>query len=167
MHFATSALAFVASGAAASAASVTFWTLDHATRTVYFTPSFGSSKLDSVVVSNAEKKVVHFPDNWTGNFYAVQEGQNNVPGMLGEVNFNAWNGLTYFDVSAIVNPSDHNNVKQMWPASAESPMSGCEVFPCNNAYYLPNDVQTKATKETHIITSLGSGSTGLKFAEAH
>ncbi|OAQ64652.1 DNase1 protein [Pochonia chlamydosporia 170] len=166
MHFATSALALVASAAAASAASVTFWTLDDATRTVYFTPSDGSSQLDSVTVSNAEKKVVQFPDNWIGNFYAIQDGKNNVPGMLGEVNFNAWNGLTYFDVSAIVDPKDHDNVKQMWPAKGESPMSGCEVFPCNNCYWLPDDVQTKATKEVDLITTLGSGSTGMNFAEA-
>lgn len=166
MHFATSAMALVASAAAVSAASVTFWTLDDVTRTVYFTPSSGSSQLQSVTVNNQQKTVVQFPDTWIGNFYAVQSGAANVPGMLGEVNFNAWNGLTYFDVSAIVDPSDHNNVKQMWPASGQTPMSGCETFPCNNCYWLPDDVQTKATKETDIITTLGTGSTGMNFAEA-
>jgi hypothetical protein len=84
--------------------------------------------------------------------------------MLGEVSLNSWNGLTYFDVSAIVDPSDHDNVKQMWPVKSQTPMSGCEVFPCNNAYWLPDDVQTKATSETDLMTTLGSGSTGLTFA---
>lgn len=166
MHFAASALALLASAAAVSANTVTFWTLDDVTRTVYFTPSEGSSQLDSVTVNNKEKTVVNFPQGWIGNYYAVQEGQQNVPGMLGEVNFNSWGDLTYFDVSGIVDPKDHNNVKQMWPASSQSPMSGCESFPCNNAYWLPDDIQTKATKETDLITTLGSGSTGLSFAEA-
>jgi hypothetical protein len=45
-------------------------------------------------------------------------------------------------------------------------MSGCEEFPCDNAYYLPDDVQTKTTSEDHLITTLGKGSTGINFAEA-
>jgi hypothetical protein len=164
MQFATSALALLASAAAVSAASVTFWTLDDATRTIYFTPNAGYPTVDSVTVSSQEKTTVQFPDNWIGNYYAIQDGKSNVPGMLGEVSFNSWNGLTYFDVSAIVDPSDHDNVKQMWPVKSQTPMSGCEVFPCNNAYWLPDDVQTKATSETDLMTTLGSGSTGLTFA---
>ncbi|TWU72281.1 hypothetical protein ED733_002995 [Metarhizium rileyi] len=164
MHFATSALALVASAAAASAASVTLWTLDSVTRTIYFTPNPGFSQLPSVTVSNKEKKVIHFPDTWIGNFYAVKQGAKNIPGMLGEVNFGGWGGKTYFDVSGIVDPKDHDNVKQMWPVKSQSPMSGCEVFPCNNAYWLPDDTQTKVTEETDIITTLGSGSTGLRFS---
>lgn len=163
MQFATSVLALVASAAVSSAASVTFWTLDNAERTIYFTPHPGSANLDSVVVSAAENKVVTFPDNWGGNYYAVAAGEANVPGMLGEVLFGGWNGLTYFDVSAIVTPGDHNNVKQMWPAGSKTPMSGCEVFPCNNAYYLPDDVQTKVTHEVDLWQSLGSGTTGMTF----
>jgi len=68
-------------------------------------------------------------------------------------------------VSAIVDANDHGNVKQMWPKSSQSPMSGCVVFPCNNAYYLPDDVQTKVTTERHLISTLGSGSTGISFSE--
>lgn len=168
MQFATSALALLASAAAASASSVTFWTLDDITRTVYFTPSEGFQQVAPVTVSKKEKTKVTFPTaKWKGNYYAVQKGKENKPGMLGEVNFHDWNDMTYFDVSAIVDPKDHNNVKQMWPASSQQPMSGCEVFPCNNAYWLPDDVQTKVTKESDLITTLGSGSTGLKFAQAH
>ncbi|KAJ6438447.1 DNase1 protein [Purpureocillium lavendulum] len=167
MHFAASALALAATAAVANAASVTFWTLDDKTRTIKFTcnEGSGSAPIESVTVSNAEKKVVQFPDQWVGNFYAVQEGANDIPGMLGEINFGSWGGMTYFDVSAIVDPKDHDNVKQMWPASSQSPMSGCEVFPCNNAYYLPDDIQTKTTMENDLITTLGSGSTGLNFAQ--
>lgn len=157
-------MALVASAAAVSAGTVTFWTLDNVQRTIYFTGNPGSANIASVVVNNKENTTVQFPEPWVGNFYAVQDGQANNPGMLGEVNFSGWNGLTYFDVSAIVDPNDQDNVKQMWPKSSQQPMSGCEVFPCNNAYWLPDDIQTKTTTESDIITTLGSGSTGLTFA---
>jgi len=167
MHFAASALALAATAAVANAAGVTFWTLDDKTRMIYFTPNAGNGykEIEPIKVSNAEKTRVEFPDEWIGNAYAVQEGADNVPGMLAEFNFGGWNGQTYFDVSAIVDPKDHNNVKQMWPAKSQQPMSGCEVFPCDNAYWLPDDVQTKVTSETELITTLGSGSTGLNFAK--
>lgn len=167
MHFTASVLALVGSAALASAANkVTFWTLDDTKRTIYFTANDNQHFLDEVTVDSSEKTTVEFPDGFVGNFYAVAEGEENIPGMLGEVMFGGGYGLTYFDVSAIVDANDKNGVKQMYPAESKSPMSGCEVFPCNNAYYLPDDVQTKTTSETHIITTLGEGSTGLKFAEA-
>lgn len=75
--------------------------------------------------------------------------------MLGEVCFNSWGGISFFDVSAIVNPNDKNNVKQLWPASAATPVSGCTTFPCNDAYYLPDDIQTKGTNEDDLVCTLG------------
>ncbi|KAM0254361.1 hypothetical protein ACHAQJ_006893 [Trichoderma viride] len=166
MRFATSVATFIASAALSSAASVTFWTLDDAQRTIYFTCNPGSSDIDSVTVSSQQNTTVNFPDTWQGNFYAVQEGANNVPGMLGEVNFGSWHGLTYFDVSAIVDPNDKDNVKQLFPAESHEPMSGCDNFPCNNAYYLPDDVQTKATQESDLICTLGSGAVSYSFTES-
>ncbi|KAF4120460.1 hypothetical protein GMORB2_2898 [Geosmithia morbida] len=161
MFFSKALLALAGSVALASANQVTFWTLDNVTRTVYFTSNENSFPVDSVTVDGSENKTVSLPDNFVGNFYAVQQGKQNVPGMLGEVRFSGEFGLTYFDVSAIVDPNDKDNVKQMFPASSQSPTSGCEVFPCNNAYYLPDDVQTKSTDENHLITTLGTGSVGL------
>lgn len=163
MHFATSFMALVASAAVASAGTVTFWTLDDVERTIHFTPNPGSADIDSVTVSSKENKTVEFPEPYVGNFYSVEKGKDNTPGMLGEVNFSGWLGLVYFDVSAIVDPSDHNNVKQMWPAESKSPMSGCETFPCDNCYWLPDDVQTKVTHESDLWTTLGSGQTGMSF----
>jgi hypothetical protein len=158
MHFATSFFGLVASAAAVSAASVTFKTLDDVTRKIIFTPSPGSPEIESVTVSNADDTVVKFPDHYEGNFFAVAEGDEETPGMLGELLFGGWMGFTYFDVSAIVNPNDKNGVKEMWPANTKEPKSGCENFPCNNAYYLPDDIQTKVTHETDIITTLGGSS---------
>lgn len=164
MQFST-AMVLAASAAVANAATVTFWTLDDVQRTVHFTPSAGHSEIESVVVNNKENKTVEFPDQYIGNFYAIADGKENKPGMLGEVTFGGFGGLTFFDVSAIVNPADHTGVKQMWPAKETGPMSGCLSFPCGNAYWLPDDVQTKVTHSTDLMTTLGTGSTGLTFAE--
>jgi hypothetical protein len=155
MQFSTSFIGLVAAAVAANAASVTFKTLDGITRQIIWTPSPGSPEIAPVTVSSAEDTVVTVPDHYQGNFYAVAEGAENVPGMLGEVLFGGWMGFTYFDVSAIVDPNDKNGVKQMWPASTNTPLSGCENFPCDNAYYLPDDVQTKVTQEVDLITTLG------------
>ncbi|KAL6402818.1 dnase1 protein [Ilyonectria robusta] len=153
-----SLVVFAPSLTTVGANSVTFWTLDHNVRTLYFTPSLDSP----VTVSSDANTTITFPSEYSGNFYAVKQGASQEVGMLGEVMFNGWKGLTYFDVSAIVNPGDRDNVKQMWPAKSRVPVSGCEVFPCDNAYYQPNDVQTKATKEVHLVTTLGSRSAHRK-----
>ncbi|KAG6008069.1 hypothetical protein E4U21_005082 [Claviceps maximensis] len=165
MRFALSVLALLTSVAAVSASSVTFWTLDNVTRTVHFTPSEGFAQIKSVTVNNRKKTKVSFPWKWKGNYYAIQKGQKNEPGMLGEVNFHDWNDMTYFDVSAIVSPKDHNNVQQMWPAQEQWPMSGCQNWPCDNCYWLPDDLQTKVTHESDLITTLGPGSHNIKFAQ--
>lgn len=164
MQFTTSILALLGSAALVSANTVTFWTLDDVKRTIYFTANENAHILEPVTVDGSEKKDVEFPQGFVGNFYAIADGQDNKPGMLGEIMFQGDGGKTYFDVSAIIDANDKNGVKQMYPAESQSPMSGCEVFPCNNAYYLSDDVQTKVTEETHIITTLGEGSTGLNFA---
>lgn len=156
MYFATALFSLVAAAASVSAATVTFKTLDDTARTIYFTPNPGYESLDSVTTSGGGEKTVTFPDTWIGNYYAVKDGAENTPGMLGEVNFGGWNGMTYFDVSAIVDPSDTDNVKQLYPAGSETPISGCETFPCNTCYYLPDDVQTQVTDSTDLIQTLGS-----------
>lgn len=158
MQFSTALLAIAASASCVLANSVTFVTLDDVARDIIFTPSPGHPEIATVTVSNKKNTTVDFPHGYIGNYYAVPKGSDPIPGMLGEVAFDGWLGKTYFDVSAIVKADDHDNVKQMWPKDSMTPMSGCEVFPCNNAYYLPDDVQTKVTEEKDLIQTLGTGS---------
>ncbi|KAI1497554.1 DNase1 protein [Biscogniauxia marginata] len=172
MRFFSQFIAFAATAATvASANSMTFVNQDDTARRIIFTPSEGSQSIDSVSVSGNDQVKVDFPASWIGNAYSVSEGASDTVGMLAEVTFQGWDDLTYFDVSAIVNPSDHNGVKQMYPATQlnskpKSSVSGCEVFPCNNAYYNPDDVQTVTTKETDIIVTLGtSGSVSSRDVE--
>ncbi|CAK7568465.1 MAG: hypothetical protein SEPTF4163_006457 [Sporothrix epigloea] len=154
------ALAFAASVQAQNI--ITFIATDPIDRTVYFTPSAGVTGPDPITVPGFGRIDVEFVSGFIGNAYAVAEGSNNVPGMLAEVNFQGWGGMTYFDVSAIVNPNDVDNVRLMYPADAPgTPISGCDPFPCNNAYYLPDDVQTKTTEQTKLIVTLGSGKSNI------
>ncbi|OLN84889.1 hypothetical protein CCHL11_03888 [Colletotrichum chlorophyti] len=141
---------------AAAGNTVTFKSLDETDRTVHFTPNAGLASVESVKVPGNGEITVDIPGGWIGNWYSISEGEENVPGMLGEVAFNGWNGLTYFDVSAIINANDHNGVKKMWPVNETDPVSGCDWFPCNNVYYLPDDVQTKVTSKTDLVCTLGN-----------
>ncbi|KAI1214687.1 uncharacterized protein F4807DRAFT_6070 [Annulohypoxylon truncatum] len=162
MRFFTQIAAFAAAAATlASANSVTFVNQDDTTRQIYFTPSAGSPTIDSVTVAGNQQTKVNIPTSWIGNAYSVSEGKPNVPGMLAEFTFQGWNDITYFDVSAIVNPSDTVGVKQIFPASEmqntpKTLVSGCLLFPCATAYYAPDDVQTVTTKETDLVVTLGN-----------
>lgn len=78
--------------------------------------------------------------------------------MLGEVRWDGFSGENYFDVSAIVNPNDHDGVKMLYPKSSKTPLSGCQTFPCSNAYNLPDDIQTLSTPETELECLIGTKS---------
>lgn len=163
MQFFTKLAAIAAAAAVAVSATntVTFVNQDSTTRTVIFTPSENYPSIDSIKVSGMESKNVSIPESWVGNWYSVCEGSDETTGMLGEVTFQGWGGINYFDVSAIVNPNDKDGVHQIYPASEldaeiKSLFSGCSVFPCNTAYYVWNDLQTMSTTENELICTLGN-----------
>ncbi|KAH6655131.1 hypothetical protein BKA67DRAFT_226897 [Truncatella angustata] len=163
MQFFTKLATFAAAAAAVVNATntVTFVSQDSTSRKIIFTPSIGHEEINSITVGGQATETVEFPTGWIGNWFAQCDGSSNTLGMLGEVTFQGWNDITYFDVSAIVDSSDHNGVHMMWPASensasTKSKMSGCEVFPCNTAYYLADDVQTVTTTETALYCTLGT-----------
>ncbi|KAI2643181.1 hypothetical protein GGS21DRAFT_2367 [Xylaria nigripes] len=164
MHSSQFLAAFaVAATTLAGANSITFINQDATQRTIVFTPNAGLQQMESVVIPGNKETTVKFPDAWIGNAYAVSNGAPMVPGMLAEVTFQGWGGLTYYDVSAIVNPNDHNGIKEMYPMSEKTTksktlVSGCSVFPCSSAYYHPDDIQTVASPETDFICTLGTPS---------
>lgn len=167
MHFTLLALAAMAFVASADN-TVTFQSMDDCDRTVVWT---GSSDIADTFVPAGETIAVSVPTGYTGNAYSYNVGEEDIPGMLAEFAFDSWASSTYFDVSAIVNPDDHNGVYQMWPFDSEWPVSGCTDFACPNAYYLPDDIQTKSTPSNHIVVALGGGpmelSTKRAVAENH
>jgi hypothetical protein len=147
---------FLALAATALAGSITWVSQDNSDRTIHCTPNAGLAQLPDVQVLAGDSVMVSFPQGWIGNCYAVVAGQPNVPGMLAEVAFDSWNGLNFYDVSAIVNPADHNGVHELFPTEdPNEPLSGCAVFPCDHAYYLPDDVQTQSSQSGALTCTLG------------
>lgn len=144
--------------ALASANTVEFVNQDTITRTVYFTQQEGLPSIEPAVIAGLTNFTVKFPTGWIGNFFSVSEGADVVPGMLGELRWDGWDGINWFDVSAIVNPKDTNGVKTLSPKFAGSPYSGCESFEggCDNAYYAPDDKQTKSTTDKDLVCTLGT-----------
>jgi hypothetical protein len=158
---------FVAAFAAlASANTVEFVNQDSLTRTIYFTAQAGLETVPSLTLTGHANSTVTIPTGWIGNWYSVTEGASLVPGMLGEVRFDGWNGLTYYDISAIVNSKDINGVKELFPKIALTPVSGCQAFPCSNAYNNPDDVETQATMEKDLVCLLGTKATTTRRAHA-
>jgi len=157
--------------AVATANTIEFINQDTTTRTIYFTPSAGMAAIKSVTLGAGALNTtsVTFPTGWIGNWYSVNKGAQNVPGMLGEVAWNGWAGNHYFDVSAIVNAKDNNGVKMMYPKKSLKPVSGCQDFgkTCTNAYNLPDDIQTLATTEDTIVCLLGTKSSSGSVSRRH
>jgi hypothetical protein len=142
--------------ASALAGSVHFVNQDSTERTIVFTANLGLESIDKLVIPGMATANQTFPTGWIGNWYSVSKGANDVPGMLGEVRFDGYAGATYFDVSAIVNPDDTVGVKEIFPLHSNTPVSGCQTFPCANAYNKWDDVATKATDSSELVCLLGS-----------
>jgi hypothetical protein len=143
---------------ASSANTVQFINQDEITRTIYFTQQEGLPSINPTTIAGLANYTVEFPTGWIGNYYSVSEGAPVVPGMLGELRWNGWNELNWFDVSAIVNPNDLNGVKTIAPQGSGTPYSGCESYVdgCDNAYYTPEEDQTKSTTECDLVCTLGT-----------
>lgn len=156
MQFTSALFAATALFALASANTVEFINQDSTTRNVVFTAQEGLPTIDNIVVQGLSTANVTFPDSWIGNWYSYNEGAPNVPGMLGEVRWNGFANSNYFDVSAIVNPLDTEGVKMIFPKNANEPVSGCQTFPCSNAYNQPNDIATLSTTDDTLVCLLGT-----------
>ncbi len=139
-----------------AANSIHFVNQDSTERTIYFFANLGLEDIPELVIAGSGTANQTFPDSWIGNFYSVSKGNDNVPGMLGEVRFNGYAGATYFDVSAIVNPSDTEGVKMLFPKNSNTPVSGCQTFPCANAYNKWDDIATLSTDDEELICLLGN-----------
>lgn len=156
MQFLRLLLALVGLVALAAAGSVHFVNQDSTARTIVFTPNDGYAAIDDLAIAGDATVVQTFPTGWVGNWYAMTEGAPRQPGMLGEVRFDGYASATYFDVSAIVNPSDDNGVKMIFPLLSPAPVSGCQTFPCDNAYNKWDDIATLSTDDADLVCLLGT-----------
>jgi len=161
MRFST-ASAFAALCALAAANTVEFINQDSTTRTIVFTANEGLEAIPSLKITGLATGTATFPADWQGNFFSVSEGSAATPGMLGEVMFGGYAGATYFDVSAIVDPNDIHGVKEIYPKESKTPLSGCQSFPCANAYNQPDDIQTLSTTETDLVCLIGTKTNNVR-----
>lgn len=129
---------------------------DGTTRHVVFTPSPGSSEIQSLTVSGNNQASQQFPQGWTGNAYAYDDGQPNIAGILAEFRFNGFGKANFFDVSAIVDPSATEGVMMMYPSDSKQPVSGCLTISCSNQYNQPDDIATLSSTESDFTVLLGS-----------
>jgi hypothetical protein len=152
------AAAALASMVAAVAADNTalFVNQDGTTRHVVFTPSPGSPDIQSLTVSGNSQASQQFPEGWTGNAYAYNDGEPNTAGILAEFRFNGFGKANYFDVSAIVNPSATEGVMMIYPSESKKPVSGCLTTSCSNQYNQPDDIATQSSTESDFTVLLGS-----------
>jgi len=146
--------AFVSAVAATN--NMQFVNQDSTTRTVYFTGNPGLTIIEPLIILGNSNANQTFDEGWTGNFYSVSDGAVNKPGMLGEIAWNSWDGITFFDVSAIVDPTDNEGVKQIFAADEPTNLSGCESFPCAHVYVQADDIQTQSTTATSLVCTLGT-----------
>jgi hypothetical protein len=157
MQFTNTILAIAtALSSLAAANTVNFVNQDGTTRNIVFTPQDGQPGIAPITIGGYGSASQDFPNGWIGNWYSYNDGAPNVPGMLGEVRWNGYGGNNYYDVSAIVNPNDVNGVKEIFPQNAGSPVSGCQSFPCANAYNTPDDIATLSTTEDTLVCLIGN-----------
>lgn len=150
----------------AFANSVYFVNQDATTRTIVFTSNPGQTSVEPIHVEGNSATYQKFPVGWAGNWYSVRQGATDMPGILGEVRFNGFAGATYFDVSAILNPNDNEGVKVIFPAHINEPISGCQNFPCPNAYMDADDLLTASTFSKDLVCLVGNLPERKKTREA-
>jgi hypothetical protein len=64
-----------------------------------FTPNAGQAQIPDLVLQPSESRTVTFPAGWSGNWHSTAGAGNAYS--LGEVAFQAYNGLTFYDDSRI------------------------------------------------------------------
>jgi len=162
MQFTYTAIVAAFVSAVAATNNLQFLNQDSTSRTIYFTSNPGMTTIEPLIVIGNSDANQTFDEGWTGNFYSVSDGAVNTPGMLGEIAWNSWDGITFFDVSAIVNPNDTEGIKQIFAADEPLNLSGCESFPCAHVYMQPDDVQTQSTTSTNLVCTLGNPPTSTR-----
>jgi len=141
--------------------TVMFVSQDSTTRNIVFTGNSGLQQIDPVQIEGLQTYNQSFPPGWIGNFYSYNEGEANVPGMLGEVRFDGFADQLYFDVSSIVNNLDTSGVKMLYPLgdnpkSSTAKVSGCLHTNCKNQYNQPDDIATQSTSSSDLVCLLGN-----------
>ena len=150
-------------------------------KNIVFTANVGLESIPDLVVGPAETQLQVIPDGCIGNFYSYNDGTSNIPGILGEIAFDTWGGITFYDISSIVNPSDTEGVKVLYPVPNASSLgvsdlvstlttatgvSGCNIIggTCTDQYNAPDDVATQGTSESSFVCLVGNPPTSIRLS---
>jgi len=149
------------------------------TKNIVFTANAGLESIPTLVLAPGSTVSQAIPEAWIGNFYSYNDGSPDVPGYLGEVAFDTWEANTFYDVSAIVNPSDTEGIKALYPladafslgvsdlvASVKTAtgVSGCNTSGgfCKDQYNAPDDIATQSTTGSTFVCLVGNPSSSVR-----
>jgi hypothetical protein len=99
----------------------------------------GHEPIRTPVFMPRTSQYVKLPVSWIGSIHAVHAGGGEAacdrPTVIAEVTFQGYEGLTWYDVSAVDNCCDDTGVHFLLPEFCKEPVSGCWNFPCENDYF--------------------------------
>jgi hypothetical protein len=80
----------------------------------------------------------------------VMKDRRRLFGIMGEIAFQGYQDISYYDVTAVHNPNDFQGVHVLVPRGGNSPKgAGCIVFPCDTTIYQASQVEGR----TYLTTS--------------
>jgi hypothetical protein len=147
MHLSSVALAAAAACLRAVAAiEIDFVNQNDYDRVITFVPSPNNHNVPQLTVKKGQTATANIASPWHGNFYGQRQNadgsvlpadlyshSNAIPnhamnaGMLGEISMTGTDGQCWYDVSAIINPLDVDNIQRLYPKAGNGPIAGCSI----------------------------------------
>ncbi|CCD47883.1 hypothetical protein ACHAPC_008201 [Botrytis cinerea] len=163
-----SKIAVMAVGLSSSAAlasviprnTIHFISMDNIDRILSFTSHPECEDIADIHHKGGESFIMEMPYGWGGTVMAKQyDSVVPVFRVQAEIQWQKFEGKTYYDASAITNNTDNSGIRFVYPAgqgNVHSARSGCTVYPCDTAYLKSDDVQTRVTEQTDMVVEIGT-----------
>ncbi|KAF7954639.1 hypothetical protein EAE96_005758 [Botrytis aclada] len=153
------ALAFAFSAVVSGRNTIHFKALDNVPRIISFTSHPECADIEEIHHRGGEDFMIEMPPYWAGTVMArLYGGVHPINRAIAEFKWQGFEGKTHYDASAVDNHTDNTGVHWVYPAGLghiPEARSGCTVFPCDNAYLLWDDVQTRVTYQTDMVVEIG------------
>ncbi|TGO51512.1 hypothetical protein BOTNAR_0353g00040 [Botryotinia narcissicola] len=139
--------------------TIEFVACDNEDRIISFTSHVQCEDIEDIHHKGGENFTIEIPLNWGGTVMAKKHGAvHPIHRIQAEFQWQGFEGKTHYDASAITNQTDNSGIRFVYPAGqgdVYEARSGCTVYPCDNAYLQPDDVQTKVTRQTDMLIEIG------------
>ncbi|TGO38389.1 hypothetical protein BHYA_0076g00400 [Botrytis hyacinthi] len=140
--------------------TIEFIAYDNEDRIISFTSHVQCEDIEDIHHKGGENFTIEIPLNWGGTVMAKKYGAvHPIHRIQAEFQWQGFEGKTHYDASAITNHTDNSGIRFIYPAgqgNVYEARSGCTVYPCDNAYLQPDDVQTKVTRQTDMVIEIGT-----------